>query len=66
MKISRTCQFTPLKIRGVRPARRTSSLAGGGVMRMMEVTPFFPLTLRGRFEERVLTLRGRFKEMGEG
>jgi len=24
----------------------------------MEITPFIPLTLRGRFKERVLTLRG--------
>jgi hypothetical protein len=25
---------SPLKIRGVRPARRTNSLAGGGVMKL--------------------------------
>jgi len=43
MKLSGTYQITPLKIRGVR-----------GVMIMMEVTPFIPLTLRGRFEERAL------------
>jgi hypothetical protein len=35
---------SPLKIRGARPARRTNSLAGGGVMK---ITPFIPLTLRG-------------------
>jgi hypothetical protein len=36
-----------LKIRGERPARRTNSLAGEGVM---EVTPFIPLILRGMGE----------------
>ena len=44
------CGSTPLKIRGVR-----------GVM---EITPFIPLTLRGRFKERILILRGILKEMG--
>jgi len=34
-------------------------LAGGGVI---EITPFIPLTLRGRFEERILILRGILKE----
>jgi len=33
--------FAPLKIRGAR-----------GVMEVMEITPFIPLTLRGRFKER--------------
>jgi len=40
----------PLKIRGARPARRTNSLAGGGVMRITEITPFIPLTLRWRLK----------------
>jgi hypothetical protein len=37
MKISKSCQITPLKVRGAR-----------GVM---EVTPCVPLILRGRFGE---------------
>jgi hypothetical protein len=45
-------KITPLKIRRVRPARQ--GLAGGGVI---EITPFIPLSLRGRFKERALTLR---------
>jgi hypothetical protein len=32
----------------------------------MKVTPFIPLTLRGRFKERALILRGGFKGIGEG
>ena len=44
-------KITPLKIRGARPARRTNSLAGGGVMIITEITPFIPLTLRGRLKE---------------
>jgi hypothetical protein len=32
----------------------------------MEVTPFIPLNLRGRLEERILTLRGTLKEIGKG
>ena len=39
----------PLKIRGAGPARRTNSLAGGGVMKNVEITPLIPLTLRGRW-----------------
>jgi len=62
-------QITPLKIRGVRPARllavrlrqASQGLAGGGVM---EITPFIPLTLRGRFKERPLACwRRMLKEL---
>jgi hypothetical protein len=45
-------QITLLKIRGVRPA--CQGLAGGGVMKIMEITPFIPLSIRGRFKERAL------------
>jgi len=41
---------SPLKIRGAR-----------GVMKIIEITPFLPLILRGRFKERVLILRGRLR-----
>jgi len=30
----------------------------------MEITPFIPLTLRGRFKERILILRGILKGIG--
>jgi len=40
-------KFSPLKIRGVR-----------GVI---EITPVIPLTLRGKFEERILILRGHIE-----
>jgi len=39
---------SPLKIRGGRPARRTNSLAGGGVMRIAEITLFLCPALRGK------------------
>jgi len=33
-------------------------MQSAGVMKIMEVTPFIPLTLRGKCKERALTLRG--------
>jgi hypothetical protein len=55
VKLSRTChiifrQITPLKIRGVRGVR------------VMEITPFIPLTFKGEIERRALILRGILKE----
>jgi len=33
-----------------------------GVMRIAEITPFVPLTLRGRIMQRALILRGGLRE----
>ena len=52
-------------IRGVR-SRLYPDIAGTqstGVMKIVEVTPFIPLTLRGKCKGRDLILRGRFKEI---
>jgi len=72
VKLSRTChvsfcQISPLMTcpegsRSIRMERQITPLKIRGVRGVMEITPFIPLTLRGRFKERILILRGRFKE----
>jgi hypothetical protein len=42
-----------LKIRGDR-----------GVIKIIEITPFIPLTSRGRFKKRALSLRGGISKKG--
>jgi hypothetical protein len=68
MKLSRTChisfcQIAPLKIRGGSASTHGAECSPRGVI---EITPFIPLTLRGRLKkETPCVLEGMLKEIGE-